>query len=332
LPDPQSPDDSPVPVMVDHQVTYQPSASTLATLRNKIESRQPASKMLAVFADPIFERDDSRLIAAKGASANDSPEQSRTETYRALRDVGVAGDGRSIPRLFASRDEANAIMAVTSSTLSLKAIGFEANKGLATGPELSQYRIIHFATHGVLDSETPELSGLVLSLFDKDGQPQDGFLRLNDIYNLDLPADLVVLSACNSALGKQIKGEGLIGLTRGFMYAGAARVMASLWKVDDEATAELIKHFYQEMLAEKKAPAEALRQAQIAMWQQNRWRSPYFWAPFVLQGEYKGAIDAGQRPQRGEYYPAILAAVITAILVLSLYAARLVVMKRQRPV
>jgi CHAT domain-containing protein len=332
LPDPQSTDDSLVPLMVDHQVTYQPSASTLATLRNKIESRQPASKMLAVFADPVFEKDDSRLSAAREPTTNDSPEQGRTETYRALRDVGIAGDGRSIPRLFASRDEANAIMAVTSSTLSLKAIGFEASKGLATGPELSQYRIIHFATHGVLDSETPELSGLVLSLFDKDGQPQDGFLRLNDVYNLDLPADLVVLSACNSALGKQIKGEGLIGLTRGFMYAGAARVMASLWKVDDEATAELIKHFYQEMLAEKKAPAEALRQAQIAMWQQKRWRSPYFWAPFVLQGEYKGTIDAGQRRQRGEYYPAILAAVITAILVLSLYAARLVVMKRQRPV
>ena len=332
LPDPQSTDDSPVPLMVDHQVTYQPSASTLATLRNKIESRQSASKMLAVFADPVFEKDDSRLSAAKEPTANDSPEQSRTETYRALRDVGVAGDGRGIPRLFASRDEANAIMAVTSSTLSLKALGFEASKGLATGSELSQYRIIHFATHGVLDSETPELSGLVLSLFDKDGQPQDGFLRLNDIYNLDLPADLVVLSACNSALGKQIKGEGLIGLTRGFMYAGAARVMASLWKVDDEATAELIKHFYQEMLAEKKAPAEALRQAQIAMWRQKRWRSPYFWAPFVLQGEYKGEIDAGQRPQRGEYYPAILAAVITAVLVLSLFAARLVVMKRQRPV
>lgn len=270
--------------------------------------------------------------AAKEPITNDSAAQGRAETYRALRDVGIAGDGGSIPRLFASRDEANAIMAVTSGKLSLKAIGFEANKGLATGPELSRYRIIHFATHGVLDNETPELSGLVLSLFDKDGQPQDGFLRLNDIYNLDLPADLVVLSACNSALGKQIKGEGLIGLTRGFMYAGAARVMASLWKVDDEATAELIKHFYQEMLAEKKSPAESLRQAQITMWRQKRWRSPYFWAPFVLQGEYKGEIDAGQSPQRGEYYLAILAAVFAAILVVGLYAARRVVIRNQRVV
>ncbi len=330
LPDPQSTDDSRVPLMVDHQVTYQPSASTLATLRNKIESRQPASNMLAVFADPVFERDDSRLSAAKETIAKDSDEQNRADAHRALRDVGVAGDGRGIPRLFASRDEANAIMAVTPGKLSLKAIGFEANKGLATGPELSRYRIIHFATHGILDNDTPELSGLVLSLFDKDGQPQDGFLRLNDIYNLDLPADLVVLSACNSALGKPIKGEGLIGLTRGFMYAGAARVMASLWKVDDEATAELIKHFYQEMLAEKKSPAEALRQAQITMWGQKRWQSPYFWAPFVLQGEYKGEIDAGQSPQRGEYYLAILAAAFTAILIVSLFAARRVLIKKQR--
>lgn len=331
LPDPQSTDDRLVPVMVGHQVTSQPSASTLVTLRNKIQSRHPASNMLAVLADPVFERDDSRLSAAKETIAtNDAHEYGRAETYRALRDAGAVGDGQRIPRLFASRDEANAIMAVTSSKLSLKAIGFEANKALATGPELSRYRIIHFATHGVLDNESPELSGLVLSLFDKDGQPQDGFLRLNDVYNLDLPADLVVLSACNTALGKQIKGEGLIGLTRGFMYAGAARVMASLWKVDDEATAELIKHFYQEMLAEKKSPAEALRQAQITMWRQKRWRSPYFWAPFVLQGEYNGEIDAGQNPQRAEYYLAILAAAFTGILVVSLLAARRVVIKKQR--
>lgn len=330
LPDPQSTDDTAVPLMVDHQVTHQPSASTLATLRNKIKGRPPASNVLAVFADPVFEWDDSRLSAAKETIAGDPHEQGRGEAYRALRDAGAVGDGQRIPRLFASRDEANSIMSVTPSKLSLKAIGFEANKGLATGPELSRYRIIHFATHGVLDNETPELSGLVLSLFDKDGQPQDGFLRLNDIYNLDLPADLVVLSACNSALGKPIKGEGLIGLTRGFMYAGAARVMASLWKVDDEATAELIKHFYQEMLAEKKSPAEALRQAQMTMWRQKRWRSPYFWAAFVLQGEYNTEIDAGQSPQRADYYLAILTAVFAAILVVSLFAARRIVIKKQR--
>jgi CHAT domain-containing protein len=107
----------------------------------------------------------------------------------------------------------------------------------ATSRELSQYRIVHFATHGLLDSQHPELSGLVLSLVDESGKPQNGFLRLHDIYNLNLPVELVVLSACNTGLGKDVRGEGLVGIVRGFMYAGAARVVASLWKVDDEATA-----------------------------------------------------------------------------------------------
>jgi CHAT domain-containing protein len=128
----------------------------------------------------------------------------------------------------------------------------------------------------------------VLSLVDEQGQPQDGFLRLHDIYNLKLPVELVVLSACQTALGKDIKGEGLVGLTRGFMYAGAPRVVASLWKVDDKATAELMKLFYQGMLGkEKLRPAEALRAAQVAMWKQKRWQSPYYWAAFVMQGEWK---------------------------------------------
>ncbi|PYU88813.1 MAG: hypothetical protein DMG08_23885, partial [Acidobacteria bacterium] len=135
--------------------------------------------------------------------------------------------------------------------------------------------------------EYPELSGLVLSLVDEKGNPQDGFLRLRDIYNLKLSAELVVLSACDTALGKDVKGEGLVGIVRGFMYAGAPRVVASLWKVDDDATAELMKQFYQRIFQGGLAPAAALREAQIAMWQQKQWRSPYYWAAFVLQGEWK---------------------------------------------
>jgi CHAT domain-containing protein len=155
------------------------------------------------------------------------------------------------------------------------------------GPEIGQHRIVHFATHGFLNEEHPELSGLVLSLVDEQGRHQDGFLRLHDIYNLNLPVDLVVLSACNSALGKEIRGEGLVGIVRGFMYAGAARVVASLWKVEDEATAELMKRFYQKMIKENQTPAAALRAAQVEMWKQKRWQFPYYWAAFVLQGEWK---------------------------------------------
>jgi CHAT domain-containing protein len=152
---------------------------------------------------------------------------------------------------------------------------------------LGQYRIVHFATHGLINSEHPELSGLVLSLIDENGKPQDGFLRMSEIFNLEMPADLVVLSACQTALGKEVKGEGLVGLTRGFMHAGAQRVVASLWQVDDLATAELMKHFYRGMLKENLRPAAALRVAQIELSKSPRWSSPYYWAGFVIQGEWR---------------------------------------------
>ena len=178
-------------------------------------------------------------------------------------------------------------MAVAVSGAGLKALDFRANRATAMSDELGRYRIIHFATHGLLNSEHPELSGLVFSLIDEQGRPQNGFLRLHEIYNLRLPAELVVLSACQSGLGKQIKGEGLVGLTRGFMYAGAPRVVASLWQVNDYATAELMKRFYRGMLKDGLRPAAALRAAQIEMFNQKQWSSPYFWAAFVLQGEWK---------------------------------------------
>lgn len=125
----------------------------------------------------------------------------------------------------------------------------------------------------------------MLSLFDKDGHVEDGFLRLSEIYNMDLPVELVVLSGCRTGLGKEIPGEGLRSVTQGFMYAGASRVVFSLWAVDDRVTAELMVRFYRKMLINGLTPAEALRDAQIEMWKDSRWKSPYFWAPFVLQGE-----------------------------------------------
>jgi CHAT domain-containing protein len=191
----------------------------------------------------------------------------------------------TLERLWFTRYEAEWIADFVPPAGRLKALGFAANRTTATSPDLSQYRIVHFATHGFLNSEHPELSGVVFSLVDEQGQPQDGFLRLHEVYNLKLNADLVVLSACRTALGKDVKGEGLIGLTRGFMYAGAASVVASLWKVEDKATAKLMRRFYQKMLVEGRRPAAALRAAQVAMWQEKK--APYYWAAFVLQGEWK---------------------------------------------
>jgi CHAT domain-containing protein len=186
-----------------------------------------------------------------------------------------------------TRQEAEAIYSLTRADDGrMKALDFDANLTTATSSELSQYRVVHFATHGLLNSIHPELSGLVLSLFDSRGKPRNGFLKLRDIYDLHLSADLVVLSACQTALGKEIKGEGLIALTRAFMHAGAPRVVASLWKVDDVATAELMQRFYKGVLAEKVRPAAALRAAQISMLKQKQWAAPYYWAAFVMQGEY----------------------------------------------
>jgi CHAT domain-containing protein/Tfp pilus assembly protein PilF len=311
----------PTPLLVEHEITHQPSASALATLRGVEEKRRPAAKAVAVFADPVFDAGDSRLVSGRDSSYEVARARTNeVELSRALRDVGPTWDGGNIPRLPASRAEADAIMGVMSDGENLNAIGFDADKAAATSAELSQYRIIHFATHGVLDSEHPELSGLMLSRFDSSGRPKEGFLRLDDIYNLNLPADLVVLSACNTGLGKDVKGEGLVGLVRGFMYAGSTRVVASLWKVDDDATAELMTRFYREMLEEKRSPAAALREAQVAMWRQRHRRAPYYWAAFVLQGEYGGRIEVAQRPRR--VAPLLLGAAALVAALSCLYAWR----------
>ncbi len=152
---------------------------------------------------------------------------------------------------------------------------------------LADYRVVHFATHGVVDSSRPWLSGLVFSLVDRRGGARDGYIRLRDIYNLRLNADLVVLSACDTALGADVRGEGLVGLARGFMYAGSRRVMASLWQVNDVATADLMKRFYRGLLVKGLTPPAALRAAQLEMMTKTRWTAPYFWAGFVLQGDWQ---------------------------------------------
>lgn len=271
------------PLIVEHEIINLPSASTLAVLRRETAGRKPAPKAVAVLADPVFETDDMRVLAATGKI------KSTRETNQIATKLPILRGrrGGSFVRLPATLNEAKAIEDVTSAADRLVARGFDASLARVTSSELSQYRILHFATHGILDRENPELSAIVLSLVDRQGNPQNGYLRLHDIYNLNLPADLVVLSACDTGLGKEFKGEGLVGLTRGFMYAGALRVMASLWKVEDEPTAKLMKLFYQGMLKDKLSAAAALRQAQIALWQDAQWHAPYFWAAFTLQGEWK---------------------------------------------
>jgi len=225
----------------------------------------------------VFDLADERLGAVRP----------KKENYSEFLQRSLDETGLGIPRLVFSRREADAITAAAQAGTVRRALDFNANRAFATSAALGGYRIVHFATHGLLNSEVPELSGIVLSLVNEKGKPQDGFLRLHEIYNLNFHADLVVLSACQTALGNQITGEGVIGLSRGFLYAGAARVMASLWTVDDRATAELMGRFYRKLLSEHMTPAAALRAAQLEMQQIPRWSSPYYWAAFELQGEWK---------------------------------------------
>jgi CHAT domain-containing protein len=270
------------PLIVDHEMVTLPSASVLAVLREEFEKRKPASKLVAVFADPVFSANDPRLAQATktGEPANHS---SAIDVQRSATESGLGG----LMRLRFSRQEAEEIARLAGDKRNLKALDFSASRSVVTKENLSDYRIVHFATHGLINNQNPDLSGVVLSLVDEQGRPQNGFLRLYDIYNLKLNADLVVLSACQTALGKEIKGEGLVGLTRGFMYAGAPRVVASLWRIDDRATADIMKRFYEAMLKDGMRPAAALRAAQISMSQDKRWHSPHYWAAFTLQGEWR---------------------------------------------
>ena len=231
----------------------QPSASALAALLRRLRERKPALKALAVLADPVFGPGDARLKdkgARRAPQANPGAEARDLE--RATVRAGVRKRGE-IYRLPFSRLEAETIFSTAPAGQAMKAVDFAANKAAAMNESLSQYRIVHFATHGLLDDTYPELSGIVLSLVDERGRPETGFLRLHEIYQLKMPAELVVLSACQTGLGKDIRGEGLVGLARGFMHAGAARVVASLWKVDDAATAELMGRFYKRMLGQNAA-------------------------------------------------------------------------------
>jgi CHAT domain-containing protein/tetratricopeptide (TPR) repeat protein len=279
-----------VPLIAEHELVYLPSASTLALVRGTWNQERRWPKAARVFADPVFEADDPRIgaaarnvVASRGSTAS-HPAEPAEPLKRALRDIGGLGPA-GVPRLLESRREARDIAALAPDVD--VALDFEANRASAMSPRLADYRVIHFATHGIIDNDHPELSGVVLSLFNDKGEPQDGFLRLHDIYNLKLPVDLVVLSACSTALGREIVGEGLIGLVRGFMYAGSRRVLASLWKVDDEATSELMTRFYRALFERGLAPSAALQAAQVELLKTKRWSHPFYWAGFVLQGEWK---------------------------------------------
>jgi len=269
-----------VPLVAEHEIVHLPSASALAVLRERLEGRETAPEAVAVVADPVFRPHDPRLAnPSREWHGDDGP-------GRFARPAARAG----LERLVYAGQEADTILELVPPSTRLALRGFEARREEILSGKLSRYRILHFATHGILDDQHPELSRLALTQVDGKGEPLgDGFLYAHEIRDLELPADLVVLSACRTALGKEVRGEGLLGLTRAFMHAGAGQVVVSLWNVDDQATAELMARFYRYLLIDGLHPAAALRIAQEEL--RRSTSAPYFWAGFVLQGDWRWSIS-----------------------------------------
>lgn len=267
------------PILLTNEVIYEPSASTLLILAKNEKQASTAEKNLLIFADPVFSGDDPRL-----ASNNKSEE---TKDSATLNNFRFAESLNSLPRLKASKDESESITDIIGASKSDAYSGFSASREQLLNSDISDYKIIHLATHGLIDENRPELSGILLSRFDQNGQKIDEFIRLHDIYGMNLSANLVVLSACSTGIGKEVRGEGLMSLNNAFLQVGAKSVMSSLWKVDDYATLELMKNFYASMADENLTPSQALRSAKIKMMQNPRFKSPFYWAAFTIQGDYK---------------------------------------------
>jgi CHAT domain-containing protein len=280
------------PLFVNHEIISLPSASAIAIQRQELSTRSSTGKKaLAILADPVYSADDANVRLQNARNKETKPKSSDSlgiELERsALKRSADILNRQGWKRLPGTRKEAETILKLVPKSNSLEVFDFEANYNWATSSALNQFRILHFATHGFVNDANPELSGLVLSLVDKQGQDIRGYLRLGDLFNLDYPADLIVLSACETGLGKEIQGEGLVGLTRGLMYAGAERLVVSLWQVSDEGTSVFMQEFYKQMLQQGKPANQALRATQLKMWHQEKWRNPNYWAAFTFLGEWR---------------------------------------------
>lgn len=281
------------PLIATVEIAGVPSASAIAMIRRARTNRTAPTKTLPVFADPVFNAGDPRVAlqqpSKRSSRGSGSVERSGEELGPDWTRAAARGTDDPLPRLRHTRSEAEAILALVPPDQRIRALDFGATRSALESSDVANVRFLDLATHGFVNGEYPELSGIVLSMVEEGGRPVDGFVRLNHIYNLELNADLVVLSACQTALGTQVRGEGLVGVTRGLMYAGAAGVVASLWQVDDQATAALMKAFYEGLLGPRRlSPGAALREAQELLRRGRRWQSPYYWAAFTLQGEWRG--------------------------------------------
>jgi CHAT domain-containing protein/tetratricopeptide (TPR) repeat protein len=280
LPDPVDPE---VPLLARHEIVYLPSSSVLAVLRQDLRSRATAPGRLIILADPVFGPEDPRLGNRMPTIARPEPDP---DLGRAVRDLGI----EALQPLPFSAQEAAAISSLLPPDQCRVLSGFDANLAAVEKGALRPYAIVHFATHGLVHPQHPELSGLVLSRVDAAGTFRKGHLRAHQIADLDLRAELVVLSACETGVGTELRGEGTQALTRSFMRAGAPRLVVSLWAVSDEGTAELMERFYRGLFRHQLSASEALRCAQLSLLREKRWSDPFYWAPFVFQGEWEKRV------------------------------------------
>lgn len=273
------------PLLAGHELVVLPSASVEAAVRVRSARRRRSPARLAVVADPLLPGASAGAPppAALARQVAAVPASSGTAGERTLQDLGL----RRLPPLAYAREEAESILALVPPEARLGALGADASRDLVLSGALAPYAIVHFASHALIHPSVPELSGLALAAHDSEGHPRLGFLPSFEIAELRLPAELVVLSACSTGLGKALRGEGLVGLTQSFFQAGAARVLVSLWNVDDRATAHLMEDLYRRLLGAGRTPAAALCEAQLALRRDPRWAAPYYWAGFELEGDWR---------------------------------------------
>lgn len=308
------------PIVLANEVVYSPSASALKLLRMERKYASKPTKDIVVFADPVFSKTDERIAGLEDRNGNFLA--SIVATFRSIESY------ESMPRLPASEQEAISISDVVGAHRTTVRSGFEANRDGVLNGDVEKYNVIHFATHGRIDEKRPELSGIVLSLYNPEGKrPDGGFIRLQDVHGLKLNSDLVVLSACETGIGKEVKGEGVMSLNNAFLQAGARSVVSSLWKVDDAATKDLMTEFYRGMADESLTAAAALRRAQIKMFNDPRYKSPFFWAAFTASGDHVSTISFTSASYK---YPAIFAGFI--VLALGILAVKLSRRRRILPI
>ncbi len=289
LPEPNKGSDE--PLLVNHEIISLPSIATISSIRRENKASKQASKEVLLIGDPIFSSNDTRVKSTKHNNKNTSESKDLANSNllmkKSAQQVGVVGLNSEIARLSISSDETKELSTFLGEGKVKQVLGADANIKFLLEGKASQYQVIHFSTYSLVNSSNPELSGIMLSLTDEQGNIQDGFLQAYKVFNLNLPVDLITLSACEANVGKNAQAEGLLGMTRGFIYAGASRVMVSLWNVNDTANTELMKKFYQKTLKEGQTPIAALRAAQLEMRQDEKYKNPFYWANFQLQGEWK---------------------------------------------